>query len=452
MALSTQRSTLRLARLRHGSRCSKVKTKIQRRKPQMARTFRFVHTADLHLDSEFAGLTKISPEIRGVLQDATLDAFDAVVRRTIESDAAFLLIAGDIYDGADRGIRAQLRFRDRLDDLSRRGVQTFIVHGNHDPLEGWSAISRWPDGVTVFPHGRVDAVHVERQGTRLATVHGISFGERREPVNLALRFPPAEDSGFHIGLLHCNLGREEHPSYSPTSLSDLERASYSYWALGHLHKREVVRSQDPTVVYPGNPQALSFKSSELEPKGAYLVEVEDGRIANLDFFETDRARFQTLTLRIDELEDAGELQDQLRAAARERVAVAGDRTVLLAATLEGHGPVSSLLARPGAREDLLEALRALDAGEPTVWWARLEDATMPEIDPGTVAQRDDFHGAVARFGARLSSNRAELSAFLHRHAKGPAKAALLDEENLSTFLDRSVIMALETLGAPEDDA
>ena len=59
----------------------------------------------------------------------------------------------------------------------------------------------------------------------------------------------------------------------------------------------------------------------------------------------------------------------------------------------------------------------------------------------------------ARFAAAMSaSNRAELSAFLHRHAKGPAKAALLDEENLSTFLDRSVIMALEALGAPEDDA
>ena len=402
----------------------------------MPQTFRFVHTADLHLDNAFAGLTKISPGIRDVLQGATFDAFDAIVSKTIESDAAFLLIAGDIYDGAGSGIPAQLRFRDRLDKLSRHGIKTFIVHGNHDPLEGWSAISRWPKGVTVFPQRQVDSVHVDRDGTRLATVHGISFGTRREAENLALRFPQADDGGVHIGLLHCNLGREEHPSYSPTSLPALERARFAYWALGHIHKREEVRRGNPTVVYPGNPQALSFKSSELEPKGAYLVEVEDGRVSSLDFFETDRARFQILTVRIDGIEDIGELTDKLRDAAQERLVEAGDLTVLLTARLEGHGPVATQLAAPGARDHLLETLRDLDACDSTVWWARLDDASTPEIAPDSIAQRGDFHGAVARFGLDLTHDEAKLTSFLDRHVKGPARKALQESGEMPALLNR----------------
>lgn len=107
-------------------------------------TFRFVHAADLHLDTPFEGIGRVAPQIAEALRDASLNAWDALVRLTIDRDAAFLLLAGDIYDGAERGVRAQLRFVRGLERLAEHRIQTFIVHGNHDPLDGWSAIRKWP--------------------------------------------------------------------------------------------------------------------------------------------------------------------------------------------------------------------------------------------------------------------------------------------------------------------
>src|SRR5262245_51374847 len=124
--------------------------------------FRFVHAADLHLDTPFEGLARTSPEVGAALRDASLQAFDALVELTLREDAAFLVIAGDVYDGAERGVRAQLRFLGGLRRLSEAGVQVLVTHGNHDPLDGWSAIREWPAGVHVFSPEVVEQVPVER--------------------------------------------------------------------------------------------------------------------------------------------------------------------------------------------------------------------------------------------------------------------------------------------------
>ena len=106
----------------------------------------------------------------------------------IQHDAGFLLLSGDIYDEADRGIRAQLRFLRGLERLSDHGVQVFVVHGNHDPSGGaWSAVSSWPAGVKVFGHDDVEVVPVERDGRRIAVVYGISYAERHVTENLPVR-------------------------------------------------------------------------------------------------------------------------------------------------------------------------------------------------------------------------------------------------------------------------
>src|SRR3989304_3453460 len=112
--------------------------------------FSFVHAADLHLDAPFEGVGRVPPAVAELLRDASLDAWDALVRLTVERGAALLLLAGDIYDGEERGVRAQVRFRGGLETLAAHGVQVCIVHGNHDPLEGWSAIDVWPPWVFVF--------------------------------------------------------------------------------------------------------------------------------------------------------------------------------------------------------------------------------------------------------------------------------------------------------------
>jgi len=131
-------------------------------------TFRFVHAADLHLDTPFKGLTATDDLVAEALRDASLDAFDNLVQLAIGCKAAFVLLAGDIYDGESRGVRAQLRFLRGLENLSSANIKVFVVHGNHDPLGGWSAIRQWPAGVTIFGHSDVECHSVQRDGQTLA--------------------------------------------------------------------------------------------------------------------------------------------------------------------------------------------------------------------------------------------------------------------------------------------
>src|SRR5438132_3466083 len=150
--------------------------------------FRFIHAADLHLDTPFAAIGRVAPEIAGRLRDASLEAYDVLTRLAIEREAAFVVFAGDIYDSADRGVRAQLRFLRGVERLGERGIPVFVAHGNHDPLDGWSAIRRTPANLTVFGGDAVETHPVVREGELLAQVYGTSYPHRDVSENLALRF------------------------------------------------------------------------------------------------------------------------------------------------------------------------------------------------------------------------------------------------------------------------
>jgi len=189
--------------------------------------FSFVHAADLHLDTPFKGIGSTAPHVAEQLREASLAAFDSLVGLCLERRVAFLVVAGDIYDGPERGLRAQLRFRDGLARLSTAGIPSFVVHGNHDPVEtGWSALGGpWPERVTVFGTGKVQAVPVESDGIPLATVQGISFAQRSERENLALKFAHSAGPGVQVGVLHCNVqgAASDYDDYSPCTLDDLRR-------------------------------------------------------------------------------------------------------------------------------------------------------------------------------------------------------------------------------------
>jgi DNA repair exonuclease SbcCD nuclease subunit len=217
--------------------------------------FSFIHTADLHLDSPFKGISEISGEISLELAEATFESFNKIIDLCIEKQVEFLLITGDIYDGADRSLRAQLRFRDGLKRLSDAGIKTYIVHGNHDPLDGWSANLDWPENVHIFNGKSVEKVSVEKDGKELAQIYGISFHTRKIKTNLADKFPEiphSEKDLFTIGMLHCNVGTNtEHETYAPCTVQDLITRNFDYWALGHIHKKAIINAENPMVVYPG---------------------------------------------------------------------------------------------------------------------------------------------------------------------------------------------------------
>lgn len=372
-------------------------------------TFTFLHAADLHLDTPFEGLRTEGSALWERLRDASLQAFDRLVDLALEREVAFVVLAGDIYDGAERGLRAQLRFRKGLERLAAAGIPTLIVHGNHDPLdEGWSAIQQWPRGVHVFGSDEVEAVAIEREGHRLATIYGISFARRAETTNLARRFQRGPDQGLHVGLLHCNAeGQVGHDPYAPCSLADLEEAQLDYWALGHVHSRQILLKGRSWAAYPGNLQGRSFKKSEQGPKGALLVHVVQDAIRELEFVPLAPIVFGSVEVDITGLEGLEELEDRLLEQADE---IEGEGRMLVA-RLVGEGPLHEPLSQ--RVDELLEALRdARSWGQRWIHWDRLIVGTSPPIDRVGLREQGDLLGTFLRRLDRLVGDAGERATLL----------------------------------------
>jgi DNA repair protein SbcD/Mre11 len=435
-------------------------------------SFCFVHAADLHLDTPFKGIGKTAAPVAAALREASLEAFDDLVSLCLERRAAFLVVAGDVYDGAERGIRAQLRFRDGLARLSDAGIATFVVHGNHDPIEsGWPAVGTWPSGVTVFGAESVEAVPVVRDGQQIAVVHGISYGRREVRENLALRFSRGAGPGLQIGALHCNVGgaAEGHEDYSPCSLDDLHRVGLDYWALGHIHTTLVLSGRphgdEPWVVYPGNLQARSPKPSERGAKGAVVVEVRDSRVASVEFVACDRVRYTGLDLDVSSLTSVEAVRDLLVDEAQSELDRAGGRCLVLRARLTGRSEAHASLQRPRTIDQLLESVRDdRELRRPWCWWDRIEDASAPLIDVSELRGGSDFAAdligtfdllvaqvAASGTGAGLDTDLAadlaeEITATLPKVLRARALSSGFDAADL---LAAGLMTALDELGAGE---
>jgi len=359
--------------------------------------FRFVHAADLHLDTPFSGIARVDERVFDALTEASLSAWDNLVRLTLEEGASFLLLAGDVYDGPSRALRAQRRFLDGVRQLTNQGIKVFMVHGNHDPLgSGWTAVSSWPSGMTVFGADEVRAVPVEVDGRRLATVYGISFGAPNEQRHLAKLFKRGPERGIHVGLLHTNLGgTEAHDNYAPSSRDDLLEAGLDYWALGHVHHRQTVIPGTPTwAVYPGNLQGRSPQPGELGAKGALVVTCDDeaGVMEEPRFVPLDLVRFVNLEIDVRGREDVASVVDEIikdLAELRRRHENEG-RGLIVRSHLRGDALVEGLL-EPTSREDLLREVRDEMAGlEPFVWCEGIDVQMKAPLRLSDIRGRGDF--------------------------------------------------------------
>ena len=270
---------------------------------------KFVHAADLHLDSPFRGIRSEAPDyVADTLRRATFDAYENIISLCLREGVDALLVAGDVYDGADRSLRAQLKFVDGLALLDGAGIRSFVCHGNHDPLDGWEARLSLPLGCVRFGP-EVSGEPVFPGAPERAAVYGVSYPTREVRENLTPLFTKASlDGGFGIGLLHANVGgNPNHDSYAPCTVVDLAETGFDYWALGHVHTRQVLRQERPTVVYPGNPQGRH--PLETGERGVYLVEVDDYGAVSLDFRPVDVVRWETLEVGIAGLDTEQELLD-----------------------------------------------------------------------------------------------------------------------------------------------
>ncbi len=352
-------------------------------------SFRFIHCSDLHIDSPFKGLASEKPELAKRLRSSTSQAFQNIVDLAIKEKVDAMVIAGDIYDGADKSLQAQIKFLGGLQKLSDAGIPSFLAHGNHDPLDSRFATLKWPDGVTVFSGEEVQCHSVQRDGKILARVHGISYPTREVKENLALQFQPHSGEGFGIGVLHTNVGNNpDHDDYAPCSIEDLVSRKMDYWALGHIHSHKVLRPSDPAIVYSGNTQARH--RNETGAKGCCLVTLQPNVSPEIRFIEIDSVRFICGTVDLGSSKSLDDVMETVQSRCEEISAGTGGRDVLIHLTLTGRAEAHEELLHADNAGELAEKIQSDFENRTPAIWTALKFETQGTYDVDALRQGNDF--------------------------------------------------------------
>ncbi|TXK85985.1 DNA repair exonuclease [Paenibacillus sp. N3.4] len=415
---------------------------------------RFMHAADLHLDSPFKGMSALPERIRERVRESTFGALKELVALAIQEQVDFVLISGDIYDLSDRSLRAQIRFQKAMEQITAQSIPVYVIHGNHDPEDGRAAKLDWPSNVHFFASEHVETVQVAKPGRGvIAQIHGISYRSAAETDNLAVRYKKGNEPVCQIGLLHTNVdGDPGHDNYAPCSKQDLLDAGMDYWALGHVHTGRVLHER-PAIVYPGNLQGRSIR--ETGPRGCYLVEMQENGQADLTFQALDRVRWFKQPLSVAGIQTEQELKDYL-GEQLERIRIEADgRDAVVRIVLEGRGAVHALLRKGRAIEELLAELREDESERsPFVWVESIEDRTGSELDLQALQQEKSFIGDLLRLTESLRHDDAALADFardalaaLQNLPQAAGQPAAAEPEQLREWLRAAEELAADLLSA-----
>ncbi|HEX3993273.1 MAG TPA: DNA repair exonuclease [Acetobacteraceae bacterium] len=381
-------------------------------------TFRFLHCADLHLDSPLRGLEADPDAPVDKIRGATREALHNLVNFAIEQRVDFVVAAGDLYDGDLRDWHSGHFLTGEITRLTNAGIPFIAIRGNHDAESVITRYLRMPnDNARMLDHRRPETW---RLSNLPVSIHGQSFATKAVTENLAAAYPAPDPDRFNIGLLHSSVGeREGHDTYASCSVEQLHNHGYDYWALGHVHKRDVL-ARDPWVVFPGNLQGRHIR--ETSAKGATLVTVTDGRIAHEpQHIAFDTVRWARVHVELTENADEDAALTQLRLALAEALEQAEGR--LLAARIElsgaclAHDSFSKDLG--AAREKIRDAAISV-AGPGMIWTETINIATKPRKLP---EQRDDATGQL--IGTLQAATGAEVADDVRAYA-----SVMLEKSNL----------------------
>lgn len=372
--------------------------------------FRFVHAADIHLDSPLRGLDNYMGDGEdgrvSRVRDATRKALGNLVDLCIEKEADFLVISGDLYDGAWKSVETGYCFAREIGRLTERErpIPVYVIKGNHDAE---SVLTRKLKIKHLHVLGHEGPESMEVAGTS-AVIHGQSFATRHVKEDLSRNYPKPRPGRFNIGLLHTSAtGRPGHDPYAPCDPEDLKRKGYDYWALGHVHKREVL-CEDPYILFPGNLQGRHIEEACDEGKGCTLVEVRNGRLAKATSHALDTVRWKRVTVDVTGARDLDRVNDLAAAKLREVAGSADGRLVACRLTLTGACEASAELVRRQFRfiEDLRALTLTLQSGE--LWLEKVTIRTTPGDELERALSGEGFEGALLQFVGRAMEDDALL--------------------------------------------
>jgi len=352
---------------------------------------KFIHTADLHLDTPFKGLSNWNSDLASKLKDATFKSFRKIIDLCLKEKVDFLVISGDIFDSENKSLAAQLKFVSELKRLSERGIPTYFICGNHDPLSSWLEDLQMPENVFQFNSSEVENVTYQKDNSPIADIHGISFQNKVVNQNLARNYQlKSNPSPISIAILHGTIGIPgQHENYAPFKVEDVSNKGFDYWALGHIHKRQIVHEQTPKIVYPGNPQGRDF--GETGPKGCYIVEINENNTPELKFESTQLIRFEDVQIDLSGEDKIDKLPERIEEVKTNIDGYDENTSYCLRITLNGRTSLHSLLNKQGEIDQLLEHFNEGQLNQTNFTWIdMIEVKTQPDIDIERVKKGTDF--------------------------------------------------------------
>ncbi len=421
---------------------------------------KFLHAADIHLDSPLAGLPDYPGAPTSEIRNATREAFRNMVSLALDQAVDFVVIAGDLYDGDWKSHRTGLVFREQMLRLEEAGVPVFITLGNHDAASVITKKLSLPANVHVFSTRKAET----QQLTAIdVAIHGRSFGTRAVLDDLSATYPPPIEGMFNIGVLHTSAdGREGHAPYAPCSIPNLVAKGYDYWALGHVHRRELLH-RTPPILFPGNLQGRHIRETGLEGKGCTIVEVDQGGRITMAHEPVDVVRWEHIECDVSSAYEEDGLYRCIEAALTSAFDRADGRLLATRITLWGATALHGQLL--GDPDELLNEIRArgLDLSAGRIWIEKVALQTQPALDLELLRRRQDTLGDVVRALDLLAATpavragiQADLDPLFTRltpdvYERAPELADLRDGESLDDLLARASHLVIAAL-ATEDGA
>ena len=369
-------------------------------------TFRFLHAADIHLDSPLRGLERYDDAPVDAVRSAPRAAFENLVQLAIDLEVAFVLLAGDLYDGDWKDYNTGLFFIRQMKRLEEAGIPVHLVSGNHDAASQITRELSLPANVVHYSSGSPQTTVVSEYDV---AIHGQSFKDRSVPDDLSAAYPQAQAGRFEIGLLHTSLdGRPGHANYSPCSVAGLTSKGYAYWALGHVHEREIVARDPAWIVFPGNIQGRHAR--EVGSKGCSVVTVEAGQVTAVDHHALDVVRWARIEVDLCAAANGGEALDAATEVFHVEVSRSEGRLLAARVVLTGATAAHEDLVKDRDRwEHELRLIAGTLGHAGGLWLEKIEFKTRRPHDLAGELERTDALGDLLRFVTELDDAPLELA-------------------------------------------
>jgi DNA repair exonuclease SbcCD nuclease subunit len=424
-------------------------------------SFRFIHAADIHIDSPLRGLESYPGAPTERLRNATREAFENLVQLAIDESVAFVIIAGDLFDGHWKDMNTGIWTAGQFRKLERTGIPVCLIRGNHDAESKVRTGIKWPPNVHEFSVRKPETLTSEQLGltkSQPVAIHGQGFAKPDIQEDLAAGYPDAVPGCFNIGVLHTSLtGDPAHDRYAATTLEVLRNRSYDYWALGHVHIRsEPPLSVTPFVAFAGNTQGRHIR--ETGAKGCLLVSVEDGNISHTEFRETDTLRWHRAKVTLGQSDGLSELYDRTRDVLDECLDLSDGRFAAVRVEISGACAAHRELVRPGCQDEAVSQIRDIaNEWDDEIWIEKVKLNTSAPIDVEQLREGQDLLGELLRDVEGLSEDEDQLSELVAESlatlsAKaGPelqaADVSLTDPEQLQIWLQQAEALLLARMEA-----